>query len=625
MRKKKKLGIGFADMVLLGTQKKWTEGKGKYKDIHELNDLQFASEEASFGESRFSPWRIVAVLIFAFMFTAVMLGRLFHLQIVKGQELRAQSDTNRLVARTIHAPRGIIYDRSGVQLVHNVPAFVKIEDGKAVLVPYEEALSLEATSSARQHLEVQAVRSYPEKEVLSHILGYTSEISQEELGQNKVAKSYTIGDRIGRDGIELTYDQYLHGQDGATQFEVNAVGQTLREVSETKAIEGHSLILHTDLALQKVAFESLKKAIEKLGVCCGAVVAQNPENGEILALVSFPSYDNNIFSGKLSQNQYEDLLKDQNRPLFNRAIAGEYPPGSLYKLITSAAGFKSNKLTEQTRIEDTGVITLGDFRFPNWLFLSQGRTEGVMDVVKAIKRSNDIFFYRVGEWVGPDYLAKTAKDFGLGKKTGIDLPGESTGMVPDIKWKKRVKNEPWYPGDTYHVAIGQGDNLETPMQLSMLTATVANNGAAFKPQLVSKVISQEGKVIKQFLPQKLYSDLLPAHDIALIREGMKEACEGNPPGTGWPFFDFGITQYEKLPEATQAAEVKKPIAVGCKTGTAEFGHPQNKTHAWFTVFAPFDDPEIALTVLIEAGGEGSNVSAPVAKEILAWYFANRGN
>lgn len=624
MRKKRRLGIGFADMVLSGTRKTWPKIDGRYQDIHELTDLNFTGEQ-SVVTPRFSQWRVTIVLIIACVLGAITFGRLFYLQILHGSTLRARSDANRLLAKTIHAPRGIIYDRNGKQLVHNTPAFVRIAQGKAQLVPYEEALELEATQSGDLSLEVQAVRSYSEKEVLAHVLGYTSEISEEELRDKKLHGTYQLGDRIGRDGIELAYEEYLRGVDGATFMEADATRKVMREVSETRPQEGNSLLLTIDLDLQKASFEALKAGLEKAGSCCGVVVAQKPSTGEILAMASLPSYDNNVFSGKLSPGQYEALLQDQSRPLFNRAIAGAYPPGSIYKIVTSAAGFQSGKLTASTRIEDTGVITLGQFRFPNWLYLSQGRTEGEMDVVKALKRSNDIFYYRVGEWVGADYLAQVAKRWGLGKKTGIDLPGEVAGLVPDSKWKEKVKDEVWYPGDTYHVAIGQGDNLETPIQLNVISAAVANKGHAFKPYIVQKVITKEGKVLKTNLPQKFLDDLLDQRQMQLIRQGMKAACEDNPPGTGWPFFDFGITQYEKTADATQAAQVKKRIEVGCKTGTAEFGHPQNKTHAWFTVFAPYENPEIVMTVLLEAGGEGSNVAAPVAKEVLEKYFSDKGN
>lgn len=636
-KKRRRFGIGFPDMVMEG-RKNFSKRAGSSKYVREIADLHVFEEDSTPTPPSFSPWRLVTVLLIAFCITTVTVGRLFHLQVVRGESLRKRSDANRLTTKIIHAPRGIIYDRDGKSLVVNVPAFVKIEQGKAELVPYEEALQLEATQSALKRLEVQAVRDYPHKEVLSHVLGYTSEISQEELRQADFAKSYKLGDRIGRDGTELTYEQYLRGEDGVVYQEVDAVSNTQREIATTQPVEGKSLTLNLDLGLQVASYEALNKAVQNLLICCGVVIAQKPSTGEILSLVSLPSYDNNVFSGKLSQSQYETLLKDPNRPLFNRAVAGEYPPGSLYKIITAAAGLKNGTITHETKIQDTGVITLGLFQFPNWYWLSSGKTDGAINVMQAIARSNDIFFYKVGEWVGPDTLAQMARKMGLGMPTGIDLPGELDGLVPDTKWKEETRDEPWYPGDTYHVAIGQGNNLETPMQLNMLTAFVANNGTVFKPQLVKKVVDTNGKTIKTFEPQQLVSEVLDKKHVAFIREGMKMACTdssdaGGIRGTGWPMFDFGITRFEKVAQATQAAEVqrtelvevKKRIEVGCKTGTAEFGHPQNKTHAWFTVFAPYDNPEIAITVLLEAGGEGSNVAAPVAKEILEYFFVNRGN
>ncbi len=615
------LGIGFSESLKTSKRYPWSKAKSISQGSLDSSQLLTPVTHDEIDPIRVSSWRTVPVFVVAFLAMCLIISRLYQLQILKGANYREQSDANRLVLNTQHAPRGIIYDRNHVPLVKNLPAFVKIEGNTATLIPYDEALAIEATQSATA-VEVQAIRSYPEKDILAHILGYTSEISKEELSADQFTHNYAIGDRVGRAGLELSYENYLHGVDGAVYTEVNATRNTKRQVATTEPVQGKSLVLGIDMGLQREAYQDLSAALTKLHLPSGVVIAQVPKTGEILALVSIPSYDNNVFSGNLSQVQYTALVNDPNRPLYDRAIAGQYPPGSIFKIITSTAGFMSGKLNASTQITDTGVITIGPFSFPNWLWLSQHRTEGVLDIVRAIARSNDIFFYQVGSWVGPDGIAQAARKLGMGKATGIDLPGEVNGVVPDPNWKKRVQNQIWYPGDTYHMAIGQGDNLETPMQLNMLTAYIANYGTAQTPHLVTQILDADGHVEKTIEPKTALSTVINHDQLNLIRQGMQEACATG--GTGWPFFDFGVRQASPSAEATTSAQASSSgqpvnkIAVGCKTGTAEIG--DQKPEAWFTVFAPYDNPQIALTILIENGGEGSDVSGPVAKQILQYYF-----
>ena len=269
--------------------------------------------------------------------------------------------------------------------------------------------------------------------------------------------------------------------------------------------------------------------------------------------------------------------------MFNRAIAGAYPPGSTFKIVTTAAGIEDGKIDKNTLFEDTGQIVVGDYTYRNWYFTQYGKTEGKIDVIGAIKRSTDTFFYKVGEWVGPEKLTIWAQKFGLGKKTGLDISGEALGLVPDPGGRR------WFLGNTYHLAIGQGDLLATPLQINMMTSVIANGGRLCRPAISDQLSATSN-----------CQDLeLKAETLRLVREGMKEAC--SPGGTAFPFFDF-------------------TPAVACKTGTAEFGDPQNRTHAWLTAFAPADDPEIVVTVLVEAGGEGSSVAAPIARKVLEEWF-----
>jgi penicillin-binding protein 2 len=292
-----------------------------------------------------------------------------------------------------------------------------------------------------------------------------------------------------------------------------------------------------------------------------------------------------------SQEKLQTLLTDPQKPFFNRVLGGAYPPGSTFKIVTATAGLEEGKINAETLWNDTGEIRVGEYSYKNWYFTQYGRTEGEINVVGALKRSTDTFFYKVGEWVGPTSLSAWAKAFGLGQKTQIDLPGEVEGLVPSPEWKEE-KGDRWFLGNTYHFAIGQGDLLATPLQINFLTNVMASGGQLCRPQVLKNEDQKES-----------CRDLkLKKETLSLVEEGMKEVCSSG--GTAFPFFEF-------LPQ------------VACKTGTAEFGDPEDKTHAWFTSFAPFENPELSLTVLIEKGGEGSEVAAPVAKKIMEAYFRDQ--
>ena len=308
----------------------------------------------------------------------------------------------------------------------------------------------------------------------------------------------------------------------------------------------------------------------------------------------------------MSQDEYGALMSSPDQPLFNRAIGGVYPPGSTFKIVTALAGLEEGVVNKSTIVEDTGVITVGSFSFPNWYFKQYGKTDGTVDVVKGIERSNDIFFYKAGEWLGITKISEWAKKVGVGKTLGIELSGEATGLMPDPTWKNKTfqtpqdieeKNNEWYLGDTYHVAIGQGYLLTTPLKVNAWTNSIASSGKLCRPT-IKKV--ETGK-----LKMETCKDLkIKKETIDLVTQGMKKACEEG--GTGWPLFGFTVKNI--------------PISVACKTGTAEYGDPGNRTHAWFTAFAPVENPEISVTVILEGAGEGSEKAAPVAKKILEEWF-----
>ena len=544
----------------------------------------------------------------------VLFLRLFYLQVLSGDKFRTLSNSNRIRTVIIHAPRGVIFDRNGVPLVFNTPGFRENINGKTVQISEKDALSLIA--KGKKDLEVDSLRQYPYKEVVAHVLGYIGQISKDQLSQDKYV-GYNLGDLIGKFGIEEEYESLLKGTDGKELIEVDAMGNPVRKLGQTDSIPGQDITLTIDVNLQKAAFEATKN-VKK-----GAVIVSNPK-GEVLALVSRPSFDPNLFTMganylTASDSSYftlPDILSDtKNQPLLNRSISGAYPPGSTFKLIVAAAGLKDKIIDENWQIEDTGVINVGAFSFSNWYYTGYGGKDGEVNVVKGIKRSNDIFFYKLAEKVGVDKVSEAAKEFGLGKTLGIDLNGEVSGLVPTPEWKQSNLKEPWYLGDTYHYGIGQGFLLTTPLQVNGWTQAIANDGNLYLPHLLKNMGS---KIISK--------NLLDQHSSELIKEGMAEAC--SPSGVAWPLFNFKV-QNPKLKidgkdilavdPASGSADMRQ-VTLACKTGTAEHGGPDTLPHAWITLFAPEYNPQVVITVLAEESGEGSNIAAPIAKKILENWF-----
>ncbi|MCJ7740592.1 hypothetical protein MUP32_04740 [Candidatus Microgenomates bacterium] len=555
------------------------------------------------GNAKYSPdirvWVFVGIL---FIGLGLLLSRLFLLTVIQGNRFRQLAEGNRLQEQKIYAPRGIIYDRKGVPLVRNIPAFV---------LPDKQIFFENPPATQSAQIQEIAVRDYVFKDLFAHVLGYTAEVSQEELGK------LVLGDLVGKMGIEKSYDETLRGVNGKLLFEVDALGQKIRTLGKVEAKTGKNLTLTLDSDLQKAAQETI--AGKK-----GAIVVSNSQTGEILAYYSSPSFDPNLF---IRGEEIKKLFEDPNQPLFDRVIAGTYPPGSTFKIITSVAALESGTIDKETKIEDTGILKVGEFSFGNWYFNQYGKKEGWLDIVGAIRRSNDIFFYTIGEKTGIETIAGWAKKMGLGKKTGIDIDGEAEGLMPDPAWRKKERGEDWYLGNTYHIAIGQGDILSTPLQVNTWTNVIASGGKLCQPHL-----TKDQRSIRQLADKdqnELCKDLeIKKENIELIREGMKEACAVG--GTGYPLFDFKIINdklqidnlnYFEAKESTVSAKPYVGIPVACKTGTAEYGDLKNsKTHAWFTVFAPVYNPQITITVLVEGGGEGSTVAAPMAKKILEEWF-----
>lgn len=553
-------------------------------------------------------------LVILFTFFILLSLRLFTLQIVRAEYYSRLSDENRIRRFLVPAPRGIIFDRNGKALVRNIPAYSILENGKIKWLTNDEALKKLAKG---EPVLLTVKRDYLYKDIFAHVIGYIGQINEKEVLHPEF-KNYGLSDFTGRLGLEQEYEKVLHGENGKLLYEVNAKGEIIRLLGSQDARGGAIINTTLDIDLQKTAKEAMSK-IER-----GAVLVSDPRNGSVLALYSNPSFDPNLFtredayepSGQYS-NQEEILSDDKKFPLLDRAISGVYPPGSTFKILTSIAALQTKAVTEDTEIEDTGTITVGGSVFGTWNYLEYGRKEGFMDIITAIKRSNDIFFYRAGMDTGIEKLSEWSKSVGLGELSGIDLPGEVKGTIPDPVWKEKTLGEQWYLGDTINMSIGQGYLETTPLQINLLTQIVANGGKLYKPHLLKNDV----RIIKK--------DFILKQNLEIIRSGMKAACEQG--GTGYPMFGFKVKNsnlkadgLDYLKTASSGAEMVN-VTMGCKTGTSESHGYEAKSHAWFTVFAPFYNPEIAITVLAENSGQGSDVAAPIAKEIMTKYFESKNS
>ena len=556
------------------------------------------------------------LVLISVVFFILLIIKIFSLQIIEGSRYRSLSNSNRIRTVVIHAPRGVIFDRNNEPLVFNIPGFRKIEKGKARLLSQNEALS--AIANGEKDLDFDSLRKYPYGEIFAHVLGYIGEISEDELKDNRFS-GYKGGDFVGKNGVEQYYEDTLRGIDGKQLVEVQSNGKVVRKLGQTDPVSGRNITLNLDAKLQKTAFEAIKE------IGRGAVVVSTPK-GEILTLLSKPSFDPNLFtlppkliaSGS-SQKLTDILFDEKGKPLLDRAISGTYPPGSTFKLVVAASGLENKIIDEHYEVVDNGFISVGAFTFSNWYFTGYGKTEGPVNVVKAIRRSTDTFFYKLAELVGVDKISDMAEKFGLGKKLGIDLSGEKNGIVPTPPWKEKEIHEPWYLGDTYHYGIGQGYLLTTPLQVNGWTQAIANGGTLYRPHLLK---DENSKILnKNFLSDKT---------VSLIREGMIGSCSTG--GVAWPLFEFKVKNpklkidgknFLSTPESTTSASFAdfRKVTVACKTGTAQHGGETTLPHAWITLFAPAYNPQIVVTVLAEESGEGSNIAAPIAKKILEEWFS----
>jgi len=578
---------------------------------------------------------------FLAFFLTIIIFKVFFLQIINGGNYRLLAEGNRIRLDREKAQRGIIYDRNGAELVINKPTFtlylnvnsfkeselvfadqlmnlnsdLKISDDdisdliqqfdQQPYLPmiikenltYDEALKIrmDIQDIPGFYVNVEAYRYYPYGKYTSHVLGYLGKISESELAESS---DYAFNDKIGKTGIELIYEDVLKGQDGYKEIEVDSLGKEKKIISQKDPFQGDSLSLTIDIDLQKKLYDSVEYYLKRFNKTKGAAVALDPNNGEILALVSFPGYDDNLFSLKTNHEEYQEILTNPDQPLFNRAISGEYPSGSTIKPLIAAAALEEGIITPDFTVNSTGGIWYGEWFFPDWKAGGHGTT----NVVKALAESVNTFFYLIGideyknfKGLGIDRLVEYLQKFNFGKTTGIDLPSEKDGFIPTPEWKLDYKNETWYPGDTFHLSIGQGDLLVTPLQIADLTSFFASAGYIYQPKLVKSVSSQQKTSI--FDKKLLVDNIINPDNINTVREGMKAVI------------DRGSGRYL----------AGLPVSTAGKTGTAQAG-TNDDPHAWFTVFGPYDNPEITLTIIIENGGEGSTVAVPIAYDVLNWYF-----
>lgn len=574
----------------------------------------------------------------------IVLGRLWELQVLRGDYFFDLSENNRMKMQEIAAPRGCVYDRQGRILAGTTPSFdvSLLREGagnlsgllpclsKVLDLKEEEIVShvnKPSTSSrfkpiklkvdvSRRELslaefykldlpnvtvEVVPKRNYPWGKVGAHLLGYLGEATESELSLPEYSH-YSPGDFLGKSGVEKTFEGDLRGQSGWLQFEVDARGTKNKVLRSRDPVPGSNIYLTIDLDLQSLAEKSL-------GEKAGSVVAMDPRSGEILALASHPGFDPNLFSRGISPKHWRGLISNPLHPLNNKALQGTYPPGSVYKIITAIAGLEEKKILPETIVFCNGFYPFGDRPFRCW----KKGGHGSMDLYEALEQSCDCYFYRIGQLVGVDALAHYAAQFGLGRPTGCVLGNEKAGLIPTSAWKKKTLKAPWHGGETLSSSIGQSFTLVTPLQAAVLTSAVANGGKVFSPLLVKGIERPDGK--RQDASRASFSRAaVSGESLRVVREGLRRVVQGNA-GTG------------------KIARIEG-VEVAGKTGTAQVVSlppsekktvlpPHLRDHAWFVAFAPFDRPQIAVAVLVEHGGFGSSAAGPIARELIAYYLYNQ--
>lgn len=570
---------------------------------------------------------IVAVLV------AIGAG-FWVVQLVHGDYYRALAENNRLRKLAVKAPRGLIFDRHGRLLVENVPSYnllvdrsraadpaasvrfaaavlerdpaglsgllasySAVPDFKPVLLAENLTLAqvarfgVAAFEYPEFEIDVEHLRLYRHREQTAHLLGYLGEVTEEEIAA--ADGRYAMGDLVGKKGVEKTYDEKLRGSDGERVVVVDSRGRLLEEYGRKPAVPGTNLTLTISLDLQQEAARLLEGP-EKVG----AIVALDPRNGEILAMASSPSYNPNLFARRLQQDEWRELLAAPNDPLQNRAVQNTFPPGSTFKMVMATAGLTEGIIDEHTTAYCSGAKAFYGRSFRCW----RAGGHGTVDARGALRHSCDVYFYQLGQRLGIERIAHYARTFGLGALTRVDIPGEKPGLVPDSAWSLAARKHPWYPGETISVAIGQGPILVTPLQMAEMTALVANGGYHVTPHLFRDAE----------LPPARHEPLDP-HALEVVRDGLWQVVN-EPGGTAYT--------YARLDGADIAGKTGTVQVIGQKVRTDAFSLPfKLRDHAWFTSFAPADDPKLVVVVFAEHGGAGSRSAAPMARALYARFLA----
>ncbi|WP_418870726.1 penicillin-binding protein 2 [Selenomonas bovis] len=573
--------------------------------------------------------RVLGILMV--LVIAVLIGRAGYLQIYEGEYYAGLADGNRIRIIPAVAPRGTFYDRNGQLLVTNRPGFtvsllpltspikeevierlsalvhVPVEDIKAKIAGHSGfdpiRIKADVTPDIVSIIEEQKelypgvmientpIRDYVLKQEGAHTFGYVSEINDEELKEKK-ADGYKSGDIIGKFGLEKIYDKYVRGEDGGDQVEVDVSGKPVKRLGRKVPVPGDDLVLTIDKDLQTAAEKAVDDRLAAIHASAAAAVVLNPQTGEVLAMVSRPAFDPNLFAHGISSKDWAKLNNNPFHPMDNKTISGEYPPGSTFKIVTGTAALTEGKVAPEEKIFDSGhhwIIPKGN---------AEGEALGWINFQEALAHSDNVYFYEMGNRLGIDLLEKYARMFGLGQRTGIDLPYEAKGLVANREYKKKnFEDGDWYLSETFDAAIGQGFNLVTPLQAAMVMGEIAADGKRYKPHLVSRIQTQDGDVIKEFQPELLSELQVPANVIKLVQEGLHDVTK------------FG----------TAASTFRGfPVDIAGKTGTAE--NSQGRDHGWFVAYGPFDNPNIVVAVIVEQGGFGSQSAVPIGREILEAAF-----
>lgn len=636
------------DYFVRRPEKKWTiEPEETLLDRESVEMREHARMETPLKKRDFAALLLVMVLA-----GSVFAGRVVFLQTIKSSAYRVRAEANKTRKYPLLARRGIIYDRYETPLVENVPSFdavaipadlprdkaararmaealeyfLGMESGKLAVqfgrmhlaeinpvvvkenIARETALALEARLADFPGIELKknAMRRYPDGALVSHVLGYVGRVSENDAAQNP---DFSFLDSIGKSGIELFYDNKIRGTNGVFMREVDAASRIKKETQVRSDAAGSRVVLTIDAPLQKKVTEALTRAMAETPSATGAAaVALSPSTGEVLALVSIPSYDGNMFSDAESRKNYARAEQDPAQPFFNRAASGLYPPGSSIKPFLALAALEENIVSPETKIMSTGAIVVRSPYNPHTSSVFRDWKEGghgLVNVTRAIAESVNTYFFTIGggyggiDGLGIGRIKEYLLRFGFGAKADIDIPGESAGVVPDAQWKEKVLKEKWMLGDTYNTSIGQGNLLASPLQVARAYAFLANGGTLVRPFLLKSVTDNDKKIVFENKGEVEKVPGISEKNIQVIRRALRETVTN---GTARRLADL-------------------PVAVAGKTGTAQFG--AGKAHAWFASFAPFDNPRIVLVVLVEGGGEGSAVAVPATREIYSWYFSRQ--